>query len=206
MGSGFTSTTGETIYIRGKDKGPSTNRVRRDTEEDIKKIMYLEEEAMRVGHMTDMLCHITQQLRTLFWMSSGTEPTILARKALQKSNIVAEARDRVLLVWGCNTVDRWDPVPTSVCYDWPTVSYWTKESPLENRTGHLDPHTHEIHARSTRSPCKTIYLERNGSLASLTNGSLTILNGSYPYLRLSPVSKKSFLQPTFLGKRNVCCL
>lgn len=66
--SGFVSTTGEVIYLKNNPKGGSSqqSRSRIDTPEDIKKIMYLEEESLRLGHKTDMLCHIIQQLKTLF--------------------------------------------------------------------------------------------------------------------------------------------
>lgn len=95
----FLSTTGEIIHLKKR-----TNRNKRDTSEDIEKITYLEEETARLTHRTDMLYHIIQQLRTLFWMASGVEPAVLGRRALNRQNIVAESRDSALLVWGCITV------------------------------------------------------------------------------------------------------
>ena len=68
---GYVRIAGELIYIKKKE-----SRVKRDTSEDIEKIMYLEEEALRLSHQTKMLCHIIKQLSTLFWLASGPEPTL----------------------------------------------------------------------------------------------------------------------------------
>lgn len=128
-------------------------------------------------------------------MSTGAEPTILARKALQRNNIVAEAREAVLLVWGCNEADRWTPEPSSSCHEHPQVRYWVSKSDPVGTLGHLDPHTQEIIKSSSLAPCRTHYLKKGDNLISVTNGSVTILNGTYPFLRLSPMSGDTLYNP-----------
>ncbi|CAG5030423.1 unnamed protein product [Parnassius apollo] len=100
---GFTSVTGETMLFKWKKSTTHLyRRHTRDTAEDIQKIMYLEEETLRLAKDTKMLCHIITQLKTLFWMSSESAPTTLARQLLSKDNVVAEADGPILMVWGCN--------------------------------------------------------------------------------------------------------
>lgn len=134
-------------------------------------------------------------MRTLFWMSSGAEPTILARRALKRSNIVAEVRGSVLLIWGCNTVDKWEPITSKFCHEYPLVSYWTQEDPTSVKTGHLDPHTQEIIALSPLSSCKTHFLYMSNTLVSVYNGSVHVLNGTHPLLRITASSDSPSCSP-----------
>lgn len=156
-------------------------RKRRDTTEDIAKIMYLEEESMRLDHQTKMLCHIIKQLRTLFWLTSGPKPTIMARNLLGRNKIVAEMRENLLLVWGCNTVDTWHPILSSLCYEHMPVLYRITEVPDAERTGYLDITTQEIMRSSSVAPCRTHYLGD--------------INGTFPHLRQSPSSGNTSFNP-----------
>ncbi|CAG5057119.1 unnamed protein product [Parnassius apollo] len=78
--SGFISITGEMVRLRWipPKTNPKPRRTQRDTSEDIQKIMYLEEETLRLSRDTRILCHIISQIKTLFWMSSSSAPTTLA--------------------------------------------------------------------------------------------------------------------------------
>ncbi|CAG5030414.1 unnamed protein product [Parnassius apollo] len=98
--------------------------------------MYLEEETLRLAKDTKMLCHIITQLKTLFWMSSESAPTTLARQLLSKDNVVAEADGPILMVWGCNIVNRWEFVSSPLCHLHPKISYWISDDPSANHTGY----------------------------------------------------------------------
>lgn len=189
------STTEETIHMKRRQSDPG-RRKKRDSDTDIKKIMYLEEESLRFSHQTKMLCHIIKQLRTLFWLASGQEPTVLARDVLNRPNIVAEVKESLLLVWGCNTVTKWEPRPTKVCYEHLPITYYLEEKPGVEMSGYLETTTQEILRASSHAPCRTYYLgDSDSNLIRVYNGSKTRMNMTFPHIRLSPSSGNTTFNP-----------
>ncbi|CAG5057117.1 unnamed protein product [Parnassius apollo] len=157
--------------------------------------MYLEEETLRLSRDTRMLCHIISQIKTLFWMSSSSAPTTLARQLLDKDNLVADADGPVLMVWGCNMVDKWEFIPSPLCHQHPKVRFWISEDTSRNHTGYYDPATEEILSQSPVVPCRPRYVGYRGGVASVQNGSVTMLNTSLPHLSISPLRSNYTFNP-----------
>lgn len=197
--TGYISVTGEHIYIKALYPNTTSSRGKRDTAEDIEKIMYLEEETIRLGHKTSMLCNLIKQLKTLFWMSSGAGPSTLARELLNTTLITAETRGSHLLVWRCKRVAEWSPANTSLCHYHPKVTYKINKTSIASE-GYLNPHTNEIEKRSQLGPCKTHYIVHQNNLTMLRNGSMSVVEDHHLVMKISSAgSMGAYTPPSWEG-------